>query len=81
MKNSRIHKRIYELLSKAAVSQPRQPSVAQRELHFVFFRRPDQFLESDERKGHVSGVHLERTLLKGMPLETWDFWLIELACI
>ncbi|OMO59599.1 hypothetical protein CCACVL1_24734 [Corchorus capsularis] len=66
MKNSRIHKRIYELLSKAATATPSQPSSGQRELHFVFFRQPDRFLESYDKKGYVSGVHLEKTALKGI---------------
>ncbi|XVF88577.1 hypothetical protein PTKIN_Ptkin19aG0061900 [Pterospermum kingtungense] len=66
MKNSRIHRRIYELLSKAAVAGHSQPSSGQRELHFVFFRQPDRFLESYDTKGYVSGVHLEKTALKGI---------------
>ncbi|KAA3457809.1 NADPH:adrenodoxin oxidoreductase, mitochondrial [Gossypium australe] len=66
MKNSRIHRRIYELLSKAATAGPSQPSSGQRELHFVFFRQPDRFLESYDKKGYVSGVHLEKTALKGI---------------
>ncbi|MBA0756833.1 hypothetical protein Gotri_019977 [Gossypium trilobum] len=66
MKNSRIHRRIYELLSKAATAGPSQPSSGQRELHFVFFRQPDRFLESYDKKGYVSGVHLEKTGLKGI---------------
>lgn len=65
MKNNRIRKRVYELLSKAATSRPSHPSSDQRELHFVFFRKPDKFLESDERTGHVSGVRLEKTKLIG----------------
>lgn len=66
MKSSRIRKRIYELLSKAAISGSSQPSSGERELHFVFFRRPDRFLEVDANKGHVSAVHLEQTVLKGV---------------
>ncbi|KAL5572632.1 hypothetical protein UlMin_022229 [Ulmus minor] len=66
MKNSRIHRRIYELLSKAATSGPSHPKSDQRELHFVFFRRPDRFLESQERSGYVSGVRLEKTVLQGV---------------
>lgn len=65
MKNSRIQRRVYELLSKAAASASSQPMSGQRELHFVFFRKPDSFLESNERSGHVSGVHFEKTALKG----------------
>ncbi|KAH1131954.1 hypothetical protein J1N35_003332 [Gossypium stocksii] len=69
MKNSRIHRRIYELLSKAATAGPSQPSSGQRELHFVFFHQPDRFLESYDKKGYVSGVHLEKTALKGIGSE------------
>ncbi|CAI0628785.1 unnamed protein product [Linum tenue] len=66
LKNSRIRKRVYELLSKAATTGPSLPSSGQRELHFVFFRKPDSFSESAEYPGHVSGVHLEKTGLKGV---------------
>lgn len=64
IKNNRIQRRVYELLSKAATTGPSNPRSGQRELHFVFFRKPDRFLESDERRGHVSGVHFEKTVLK-----------------
>ncbi|KAF5956035.1 hypothetical protein HYC85_008891 [Camellia sinensis] len=64
LKNSRIQKRVYELLSKAAVSGPSHRSSDQRELHFVFFRKPDGFLGSDDRSGHVVGVRFEKTILK-----------------
>ncbi|XP_020875205.1 NADPH:adrenodoxin oxidoreductase, mitochondrial isoform X2 [Arabidopsis lyrata subsp. lyrata] len=68
MKNSRARKRIYELLSKAAAAAAgtSEADPDQRELHFVFFRQPDRFLESDERKGHVSGVNLEKTILESV---------------
>jgi adrenodoxin-NADP+ reductase len=65
LKNNRIHRRVYELLSKAAATAPSYPRSGQRELHFVFFQKPDRFLESDERRGHVSGLHFEKTTLKG----------------
>ncbi|KAM7276195.1 hypothetical protein ACFE04_018061 [Oxalis oulophora] len=64
MKNSRIQKRVYELLSKA-VKAGTNPSPDQRELHFVFFRKPDRFQESEERTGHVGGIHFEKTVLEG----------------
>ncbi|KAL0421813.1 UNVERIFIED_CONTAM: NADPH:adrenodoxin oxidoreductase, mitochondrial [Sesamum latifolium] len=64
MKNNRIRKRVYELLSKA-VTPAHAPHPAQRELHFVFFRKPDKFLESNDRSGHLGGVQLEKTILKG----------------
>ncbi|KAF8400835.1 hypothetical protein HHK36_014137 [Tetracentron sinense] len=64
LKNSRIQRRVYELLSKAVTSQPSQPRSGQRELHFVFFRRPDKFLHSDNISGNVTGVCYEKTILK-----------------
>ncbi|PIA56338.1 hypothetical protein AQUCO_00700576v1 [Aquilegia coerulea] len=64
MKNSRIQRRVYEILSKAARSQPSHPISGQRELHFVFFRRPEKFLHSDDSSGRVTGVRLEKTVLK-----------------
>lgn len=65
MRTSRIQKRVYELLSKAATSSPVSPTTGQRELHFVFFRKPDRFLESEKRNGKVAAVHFEKTTLKG----------------
>ncbi|GFS41041.1 pyridine nucleotide-disulfide oxidoreductase family protein [Actinidia rufa] len=64
LKNNRIHRRVYELLSKAAMSGPSHCYTGQRELHFVFFRNPDRFLDSDDRSGHVAGVRFEKTILK-----------------
>ena len=66
LKNSRIQRRVNELLAKAANSGPSHPSSGQRELHFVFFRKPDRFLESQEKIGYVSGVRLEKTVLQGI---------------
>ncbi|KAG6743153.1 hypothetical protein POTOM_054099 [Populus tomentosa] len=66
LKNNRIHRRVYELLSKAAASAPSRPSSSQRELHFVFFRKPDRFLDSGEGSGCVAGVHFEKTMLKAV---------------
>ncbi|XP_034700723.1 NADPH:adrenodoxin oxidoreductase, mitochondrial isoform X1 [Vitis riparia] len=63
LKNNRIQRRVYELLSKAA-SGPSLTSSDQRELHFVFFRKPDRFLDSGDRNGHVAGVRCEKTILK-----------------
>ncbi|XP_047960003.1 NADPH:adrenodoxin oxidoreductase, mitochondrial isoform X1 [Salvia hispanica] len=63
MKNSRIRRRVHELLSKA-VTPGCTPVASQRELHFVFFRKPDMFLESDDKSGHVGGIRLEKTALK-----------------
>ena len=55
---------MHELLSKA-VTPGCTPVASQRELHFVFFRKPDMFLESDDKSGHVGGIRLEKTALKG----------------
>uniref|UniRef100_A0A5B7AXI6 NADPH:adrenodoxin oxidoreductase n=1 Tax=Davidia involucrata TaxID=16924 RepID=A0A5B7AXI6_DAVIN len=62
--NNRIQRRVYELLSKAAILGHSHPSSGQRELHFVFFRKPDRFLDSDDRSGLVAGVRFEKTILK-----------------
>ncbi|GAU23850.1 hypothetical protein TSUD_380120 [Trifolium subterraneum] len=66
LKSNRIHRRIFELLSKAATSRPRHAGLNQRRLHFVFFRKPDCFQESKDNTGHVSGVRFEKTVLKGV---------------
>ncbi|WCJ42512.1 NADPH:adrenodoxin oxidoreductase mitochondrial [Euphorbia peplus] len=64
LKNNRIKRRVHELLSKAAKSGPSHPHSGQRELHFVFFRKPDRFLDSDGKSGHVRGVKFEKTVVK-----------------
>ncbi|KAF2309641.1 hypothetical protein GH714_004410 [Hevea brasiliensis] len=64
LKNNRIQRRVYELLSKAATSGNSHSSSGQGELHFVFFRKPACFLDSGT--GHVAGVHFEKTVLKGV---------------
>ncbi|XP_020574990.1 NADPH:adrenodoxin oxidoreductase, mitochondrial [Phalaenopsis equestris] len=63
LKNHRIQKRVYELISKAAASPHSHSPTEQRELHFVFFRKPDSFLPS-ENGCTVGAVRLERTSLK-----------------
>ncbi|XP_008783243.2 NADPH:adrenodoxin oxidoreductase, mitochondrial isoform X1 [Phoenix dactylifera] len=63
LKKSRIQRRVYELLSKAATSHQQHDIVGQRELHFMFFRKPDRFLPS-ESGDTVSRVRLEKTCLK-----------------
>ncbi|GJV16635.1 NADPH:adrenodoxin oxidoreductase, mitochondrial isoform X1 [Tanacetum coccineum] len=65
MKNNRIRRRVFELLSKASSSASPHPSLGQRELHFTFFRKPEKFLESSDRSGYVDGVNFETTTLKG----------------
>ncbi|KAA8542517.1 hypothetical protein F0562_023669 [Nyssa sinensis] len=49
---------------KAVVSGHSHPSSGQRELHFVFFRKPDRFIDSDDRSGHIADVRVEKTMLK-----------------
>ncbi|KAG6407738.1 hypothetical protein SASPL_130735 [Salvia splendens] len=86
MKNSRIRRRVHELLSKA-VTPGCTPVAGQRELHFVFFRKPDMFLELDDNSGHVGGIRLEKTALKGddelvrqVAVGTGDRWIRLLFC-
>ncbi|CAN4110836.1 unnamed protein product [Withania somnifera] len=64
LKNNRIRRRIHELLSKAATPAASVRNPGQKELHFVFFRKPDRFVESDDRSGHVAGLRMEKTILK-----------------
>lgn len=66
MMNNRIRRRVYELIQKAATSGPSQPSPGQRELHFVFFHKPDRFLQSEDGRGRVSAVRFEKTALRGV---------------
>ncbi|XP_027916469.1 NADPH:adrenodoxin oxidoreductase, mitochondrial isoform X2 [Vigna unguiculata] len=66
LKSNRIQRRVHELLSKAAKAKPKHTSLNQRELRFIFFRKPNDFQESKERAGHVSGVHFEKTVLQGV---------------
>ncbi|VAH58539.1 unnamed protein product [Triticum turgidum subsp. durum] len=63
MRNSRIKRRVYELLSKAATVHQENNDNDQKELHFVFFRKPTKFLPSDDGST-VGAVELEKTLLK-----------------
>lgn len=72
LKNNRIQRRVYELLSKAVTSGRSHPSSGQRELHFVFFRQPTWFFDSGT--GHVAGVHFEKTVLRGT-LSEWFLWI------
>ncbi|KAF3340362.1 NADPH:adrenodoxin oxidoreductase [Carex littledalei] len=62
MKNNRIRKRVYELLTKAAKSPLGDNSTGMRNLHFVFFRKPIKFISEDNST--VGSVHLEKTVLK-----------------
>ncbi|XP_062223527.1 NADPH:adrenodoxin oxidoreductase, mitochondrial isoform X3 [Phragmites australis] len=63
MRNSRIRRRVYELLSKAASEHKDNNNNDQKELHFVFFRRPIRFMPS-ENGSTVGAVQLEKTILK-----------------
>ncbi|WVZ76894.1 hypothetical protein U9M48_024815 [Paspalum notatum var. saurae] len=64
IRNSRIQRRVYELLSKAASAHKDNNYKDQKELHFVFFRRPTRFITS-ENGSKVGAVQLEKTALKG----------------
>ncbi|XP_010254045.1 PREDICTED: NADPH:adrenodoxin oxidoreductase, mitochondrial [Nelumbo nucifera] len=64
LKNNRIQRRVYDLLSKAATTKPCHPTFSQCELHFIFFRKPDRFLPSDNSSSKVTGVRFEKTILK-----------------
>uniref|UniRef100_A0A0E0CJ56 NADPH:adrenodoxin oxidoreductase, mitochondrial n=1 Tax=Oryza meridionalis TaxID=40149 RepID=A0A0E0CJ56_9ORYZ len=63
IRNSRIKRRVYELLSKAAIAHKGNNNNGQKELHFVFFRRPTRFLPSEDGVT-VGAVQLEKTCLK-----------------
>ncbi|KAL6629475.1 hypothetical protein ACP70R_029240 [Stipagrostis hirtigluma subsp. patula] len=60
MRNSRIQRRVYELLSKAASAHKDNNNNDQKELHFVFFRKPTRFMPS-ENGSTVGAVQLEKT--------------------
>jgi adrenodoxin-NADP+ reductase len=64
MRNSRIKRRVHELLSKAATVHQEKSNDDRKELHFVFFRKPTRFLPSEDGTT-VGAVELEKTLLKG----------------
>lgn len=66
MKNNRIRKRVYDLLTKASSSSQTPPTSGQPELQFTFFRKPEKFLESNDKSGHVGCVSFEKTTLKGI---------------
>ncbi|MQM23441.1 hypothetical protein Taro_056505 [Colocasia esculenta] len=63
LKSSRIRRRVYELLSKAAASPHSYSISGQHELYFVFYRRPDRFLLSND-ESKVGGISFEKTSLK-----------------
>ncbi|XP_065043316.1 NADPH:adrenodoxin oxidoreductase, mitochondrial-like isoform X4 [Musa acuminata AAA Group] len=63
LKASRIQRRVYDLLCKSATSHQGHDFAGQRELHFIFFRKPDKFLPSEDQS-RVGGVRLEKTCLK-----------------
>lgn len=64
MKASRIHKRVYDLLCKAAQPKLSVPKLGlDRELHFLFYRQPAKFLVSEDGQ-RIAGVQLEKTVLQ-----------------
>eukprot|EP00250_Pteridium_aquilinum_P011194 c19895_g1_i1 orf=61-1560(+) len=64
MKASRIHKRVYDLLCKAAQPKAAVHNVGvNKELHFLFYRQPAKFLARVDGQG-VAGIQLERTVLQ-----------------
>ncbi|CAL9119356.1 unnamed protein product [Musa textilis] len=63
LKASRIQRRVYDLLCKSATSHQGHDFAGQQELHFIFFRKPDEFLPSEDQS-RVEGVRLEKTCLK-----------------
>ncbi|URE11066.1 NADPH adrenodoxin oxidoreductase, mitochondrial [Musa troglodytarum] len=65
LKASRIQRRVYDLLCKSATSHQGHDFAGQQELHFIFFRKPDEFLPSEDQS-RVEGVRLEKTCLKGV---------------
>ncbi|XP_078439443.1 pyridine nucleotide-disulfide oxidoreductase family protein [Wolffia australiana] len=60
LNNDRRQRRVYELLAKASSSLHSVTST-QKELHFIFFRKPHQFLPSFDNR--VRGVSFEKTCL------------------
>ncbi|KAL3689133.1 hypothetical protein R1sor_015442 [Riccia sorocarpa] len=69
MKKSRSHKRVYELLCKAAAAASSSSTTipvvgsGSRQLQFVFYRSPVELLSSDSST--LTGVRLEKTILSG----------------
>ncbi|WOL10705.1 NADPH:adrenodoxin oxidoreductase, mitochondrial isoform X3 [Canna indica] len=65
LKTSKIQRRVYDLLCKSATFHQQLDSAGQRELHFIFFKKPDRFLPSEDNL-RVGSVHIEKTCLKGV---------------
>lgn len=64
MKASRIRRRVYDLLCKAAQPKASVPNLgSNKELHFVFYRQPAKLLALENGQG-VAGVQLEKTVLQ-----------------
>ncbi|KAG0503468.1 hypothetical protein HPP92_003540 [Vanilla planifolia] len=63
LRNHRVHRRVYELLSKAAAFKHGHSFEEQKELHFLFYRKPDRFLPSKDGCT-VDAVRFEKTVLK-----------------
>eukprot|EP00897_Mesotaenium_endlicherianum_P002229 jgi/Mesen1/2033/ME000148S01135 len=65
MKLSRSHRRVFELLTKAAAQGAPPGGASSREVEFKFFRTPVEFLPRPDDAERVGGVRLERTVLQG----------------
>ncbi|KAG7018884.1 NADPH:adrenodoxin oxidoreductase, mitochondrial [Cucurbita argyrosperma subsp. argyrosperma] len=65
VKSPTDERRVYELLAKAAASGPPHSGAGRRELHFVFFRKPEKFLSSVDKKGHVGGSSPGKQIARG----------------
>lgn len=52
------------MLMKAASSGSLNRVTDERELHFIFLRKPVKFLDSETKRGHIASVCLEKTNLK-----------------
>jgi adrenodoxin-NADP+ reductase len=65
MKASRTHRRVFDLLQKAALKPP--PAGATKELEWMFFRSPVSFYAAEDEQGkrRVGGVRFEKTRLEG----------------
>lgn len=71
MKKSRSHKRVYDLLSKAAIASSSTSRASERTIEFVFFRSPVEILSecSSVNGGHktLKGIRVEKTRLEARP--------------
>jgi hypothetical protein len=70
MKASRTHRRVFDLLQKAALKPP--PAGATKELEWMFFRSPVSFYAAEDEQGkrRVGGLRFEKTRLEGEAFRT-----------